>query len=104
MLLTSNIEYKETILAGDLNCDYLRPKDHCIIKDIIKINGLKQLISEPTRVTSISRTLIDIIATSDSSKISNSIVYANSFSVHDLVGVIRKMHVKKFVSTENICA
>ena len=29
--------------------------------------------------------------------ISTSIVYANSFSDHDLVGVIRKMHVKKFV-------
>ena len=56
------------------------------------------LVSSPTRITSKSRTLIDIILTNDSSKIANSIVYANSYSDHDLMGIVRKMHVKKFVS------
>ena len=36
--------------------------------------------------------------TTDSTKVSKSFVDANSLSDHDLVGVIRKMHVKKYAS------
>ena len=47
MLSTSVNQNKETIIAGDLNCNYLVANDHKDIKDIIKINGLKQVIKTP---------------------------------------------------------
>ena len=80
-----------------MNCNYLVLNDHVVIKDAIRENGFKQLISKPTRITKNSKTLIDIIITTDSSKIVDSIVYANSCSDHDLVGIVRKMNVKKYV-------
>eukprot|EP00112_Aurelia_sp_Birch-Aquarium-sp1_P015852 Seg3541.2 transcript_id=Seg3541.2/GoldUCD/mRNA.D3Y31 product="hypothetical protein" protein_id=Seg3541.2/GoldUCD/D3Y31 len=97
MLELATNENKETILAGDLNCNYLVPNDHKEIKDALRINGFKQLIQSSTRTTRKAKTLIDIIATTDKTKICNSIVYANSFSDHDLSGIVRKMHVQKFV-------
>ena len=54
-----------------------------------------QLIKTPTRTTRKTKTLVDIIATTDKTKICNSIVHANSFSDHDLSGIVRKMHVLK---------
>ena len=49
MLSTSVNQNKETIIASDLNCNYLVANDHKDIKDIIKINGLKQVIKTPSR-------------------------------------------------------
>eukprot|EP00794_Sanderia_malayensis_P020900 gene20900-22951_t len=98
MLELATSENKETILAGDLNCNYLVPNDHKEIKDALRIKGFKQLIQSPTRTTRKTKTLIDIIATMDKTKICNSIVHANSFSDHDLSGIVRKMHVRKFPS------
>eukprot|EP00112_Aurelia_sp_Birch-Aquarium-sp1_P013739 Seg293.1 transcript_id=Seg293.1/GoldUCD/mRNA.D3Y31 product="hypothetical protein" protein_id=Seg293.1/GoldUCD/D3Y31 len=95
MIETATSENKETLLAGDLNCNYLVPNDHKEIKDIIRINGLKQVIELPTRITKTTKTLIDIIATTDKRKILSSIVFPNSFSDHDFTGIVRRMHVEK---------
>ena len=46
-------ENKETIVAGDLNCNYLNNADHESI--ILQLHGLKQIIKPPTptpRITS----------------------------------------------------
>ena len=96
-LSTAVCENKETILLGDLNVDYLRETND-EIKRIIQINGLKQLIKAPTRITKESNTLIDIIATTHAQNISNSMtyMYANSISDHDLVGVAMKKNNRKF--------
>ncbi|XP_057302635.1 uncharacterized protein LOC130636806 [Hydractinia symbiolongicarpus] len=96
MITTVTDEGKECLITGDLNCNYLKPNDHVDIKDIFATNGFKQMIKEATR--SISKTLIDIFLTTDSTKISKSFVDANSISDHDLVGIVRKMHVKKYAS------
>ena len=58
-------ENKKVLLSGDLNCNYLASKDHKELKDIVKINGLQQLIDKPTRISKGTKTIIDIIATSD---------------------------------------
>ena len=67
-------ENKETIIAGDLNCNYLIKNNKKEIKDAINLNGLKQLIDQPTRTTSTSQTLIDIIATTHPNRIEKNIV------------------------------
>ncbi len=63
MLITATKDNKEIILSGDMNCDYSKRSDNRNLKDIIKINGLKQMITEPTRVTESTSSLIDIVLT-----------------------------------------
>ena len=88
MLSVVNCENKEVILLGDLNCNYLIVNDYKEIKDTIKINGLKQIIDKPTRISKDSRTIIDIIASSDDSKIADKTIFLTCLSDHELVGVI----------------
>ena len=64
-----NIEY---YLMGDLNCDMIATRydnDTCKLMNITDVYGLQQLITEPTRVTQTSSTLIDVIYTNCSDKI-----------------------------------
>ena len=44
---------REWVIAGDLNCDLLKPRDNDTvhIKRIYNIYNLKQIITEPTRTT-----------------------------------------------------
>ena len=79
-----------------MDCNYLIANDHKQIKDTIKINGLKQIIDKPTRISKDLRTIIDIIVSLDYSKIPDKIVFPSCSSDHELVGVIRKMHIKRF--------
>ena len=85
MLQLTTIENKETILAGDLNCKYLVPNDLKEIKDVLQINGFNQLIQSLTRKTKNTKTLIDVFATTDKTKISKILVHANSFSYHVMI-------------------
>ena len=96
MLSVVNCKNKEVILSGDLNCNYLIANYHKEIKDTIKINGLRQIIDKPTCISKDSRIIIDIIASLDESKIADKIVFPSCLSDHELVGVARKMHIKRF--------
>ena len=91
-------ENKKTIVSGDLNCDFLKKSDCDNIKETLRINGFKQVINEPTRVTRASRTLIDIIATNAPHNIAAVASHNNSFSDHNLVGICRKANTKRFQS------
>ena len=60
---SENIEY---YLMGDLNCDMIATRynnNTCKLMSITDIYGLQQLITEPTRITPTSATLIDVIYT-----------------------------------------
>ena len=96
MLSVVNCENKGVILSGYLDCNYLIANYHKQIKGTIKINGLKQIIDKPTRISKDLRTIIDIIASSDDSKIADKIVFPSCLSDHKLVEVIRKMHIRRF--------
>ena len=62
-LLTSFIEYTEIIcVVGDMNIDLLKDSpEHKQYLSIVNENGFRQLITEPTRITDKSQTLIDHI-------------------------------------------
>ena len=95
-------EVKEIILLGDTNCDLLHRDtapnlDHVIpnldrvmpnhvkrIVDIYDSFGLKQLITEPTRETIHTSTLIDHIAVSNNNNIVESGVIKTAISDHYL--------------------
>ena len=94
MIEISVNEYKETIVLGDVNCDYMKNSAHPEIKNTFTRNGLKQISKRPTRTTKDARSLIDIIATSHENNINNYIVFPNSISDHDLTGASIKTTVK----------
>ena len=95
-------ENKETIVVGDLNCKYLNNADHKSIKQILQLHGLKQIIKQPTRITSRSRSLIDIICTTHENRIPKHTVIANSISDHDIIGITTKMNCLKFKTRKYI--
>ena len=88
-------ENKETIVSGDLNCDFLKKSDCDNIKETMQINGFKQVINEPTRVTHV---LIDINATNAPQNVTAMAINNYSFSDHNLVGIYRKANTKWFQS------
>ena len=56
-------EQKDFYLVGDLNCNMLDGSNNhnsSTLTNILDIYGLSQLISEPTKITPTSRTLIDL--------------------------------------------
>ena len=86
-------ENREWVIAGDLNCDLLKPTVH--IKRIYNIYNLKQIITEPTRTTSDIATLIDHIGTNKSEHILDHGVIPCGISDHDVIFAIRSMKVPK---------
>ena len=90
-------ENKECIVAGDFNCDLLKPDqnnpEH--IKRIYKTYGFRQFIEKPTRTTSDSKTPIDHIASNRPECVSESGVSTCGISDHDIVYLIRSMRVPR---------
>ena len=74
LLCSVTEESKETILLGDLNCDYLEVNTHKEVKEMLCFHGLKQIIQNATRITKYSRTLIDVILSTNPKRIVKSIV------------------------------
>ena len=74
-----NIEY---YLMGDLNCD---------LSSIADLYNLHQIIDEPTRITTSSSTMIDLIFTNTVDKIVCSGVSHVGISDHSLVYAFRKL-------------
>jgi len=94
MLSKALKENKETIIMGDINVDYLK-KNNEDIKEIFRLHGLRQLIKEPTRITTESSTLIDVLLTNKPDVISSSNVISSSLSDHKMIECVRKInHIK----------
>ena len=84
----------EVFILGDFNIDLNKPsKIRKDFFDIIKDNGLTQLINDVTRQTSHYNTILDLIIT-NSNCISDSGILYNNISDHFQVYAIRK-HIKK---------
>ena len=75
---------------GHLNYDFIKSSDHKELKNTLELNGTKQVISSPTRITNTSQTLIDVIMTAHENYVHRHIVIGKSISDHDLAGIIRK--------------
>ena len=97
-------EQKDFYLLGDLNCDMYDGSNHnsSTLTNILDIYGLSQLISEPTRITPISSTLIDLCITSWPEKISKAGVVHLGISDHSLVLVTLKISYERTGSHRTI--
>jgi hypothetical protein len=75
-----------------------------IIKNsILNLHGLKQIIKKPTRISEVSKTLIDIIATNCVENLDDSEVIPTSIGDHEMVGCVRKLNSRKFNSRTIKC-
>ena len=89
-------EDKEIYILGDLNCDLLKENSDQPtnkLKTIFEIYQLSQLITEATRVTMHSTTLIDHFITNNPEKICKTGVIHTGISDHSLIFAIRKINI-----------
>ena len=86
---------RELYLVGDMNTKLLpgvAESNSSKLINVCEIFGLRQLITEPTRVTTQSQSLIDLCITNTPDKIVRSGVLPLGISDHSLVYLIRKTH------------
>ncbi len=82
-------ENKELILMGDLNCDFLKKNSATThMSSFLNVYSLDQLVTKPTRVTPTSRSLIDVIMTTNRNICAYTDVVHHSFSDHALVHTV----------------
>ena len=75
-----------------MNCDYLKDliEPHTRkLQFLSSVYQLEQLISEPTRVTDKSATLIDLAFNNDTNNIAKSGVIYNGMSDHNIIYIVR---------------
>lgn len=84
---------QEIYVLGDLNINFSQKQSTQCKKyiNILNLFHCKQIITEPTRTTSNSNTILDHIVTNCVEKISNSGVFNNSFSDHIPIYCPRKI-------------
>jgi hypothetical protein len=87
-LFKCDIENKELILIGDINCDYMKvsldPHSRRL-QFLCSLYQLSQLVDEPTRVTDTSSTLIYLILTNRPENILSTGVIHLGISDHSLI-------------------
>jgi hypothetical protein len=85
---------KDVVLAGDLNCDLLseNPSSEALLSFACCV-GATQLIKDPTRVTSNSSTLIDVLFVSNRNLVKSSGVYETTISDHFLIYAVLNLKV-----------
>jgi hypothetical protein len=94
-------ENKEIILLGDYNCDWSRLDSNSTSAQTNKLAGiaqtfqLQQLISDPTRITANSKTLIGLAFTNKPELINGSGVIHLGLSDHSLNYIQRKISVPR---------
>ena len=88
-------ENKELVITGDFNCDLFKSEANSNIRqlrDLIDLYQLHQHIDQPTRITDLTQTLLDIIITKiDDPKTIESGVIELGISDHSLVYICRKI-------------
>jgi exonuclease III len=101
-LFKCDLENKELILVGDMNCDFSKmPSDpHSRrLQFLCSMYQPSQLVDEPTRVTENSATLIDLILTDRPENILRSGVNHLGISDLSLIFAVRKFKLQKFSPT-----
>ena len=88
------------MVVGDLNCVLLTSfYESRALNDLCSSLNMKQLITEPTRVTATSETLIDVIMTSNSALVTDSGVVETHISDQYLVYVVLNLKAPKPLPT-----
>ena len=93
---------------GDLNCNFLsNPLEYHTsqLLDVLISFQMNQVLTEPTRVTPISKILIDVVITNSKERLSHAGAYPLLISDHYLIYAIRKIGIPRgrprFVEARN---
>ncbi len=92
-ILRSMCLCKKTYLLGDLNDDYACANSK--LRNIVTTSRLSQIVETPTRVTTNSTTLLDIIITNTPNTVIASEVTPCPIADHDLIFVTINLHKPK---------
>ena len=97
LVMWASLQKQTIVLVGDLNMDRLKPNERegKILTDLEEVNNMTCMISEPTRITPNSSTLLDVILTNTSELFRKCGVYDPAISDHSLVFGIMKENVCK---------
>ena len=100
-IIDMDLENKESILMGDFNCDWSKLVINSAASHTVRMATsantyqFEQMIKEPTRVTAISRTLIDLAFCNKPEMITMSGVDHIGISDHSLIYVCRKISIPR---------
>ena len=100
----TNFVKQECYILGDFNTDVLAERNALKndFENFLRIFDLKQVITEPTRITDTSETAIDLICTSDVENISQSGVLPCKLSDHNVIFCTRKLMKCQFKGHNNV--
>ena len=94
LLAKIEAENVESNILGDINCDMMAVTPANETRHLIELCELfqyTQLIKEPTRVTSSTKSLIDLFLSNEPVKFATSVVSPTGCSDHSLIYVFRKL-------------
>lgn len=80
---------KELIVMGDFNLDWLNKTRRKKLKDLTNSYHMTQLMRSPTRITSSTRTLLDLIFTTKLDRIIKTFNLLTGLSDHNLTLITR---------------
>ena len=95
--LWASFQKQSVVIVGDLNMDRLKPnhREGKILKDLEEVHDLQCMISEPTRITVTSQTLLDVLLTNAPQLFKKCGTYDPGISDHRLVYGVMTEHVRK---------
>ena len=84
---TDNFDAQEVYILGDLNINLINNQKHTPngikrYKEFCSLNGLKQLLTLPTRITKTSASLLDHVLTNSADRVSHFGVVDTGLSDH----------------------
>ena len=89
-------ENRESIIAGDMNCNLLKEENHTKhIRNVYITFGCTQLVEHATGTTTKNGTLIDHLATTKPISVSHKGVIPCGISDHDAIFLVRSMRVPR---------
>lgn len=96
--LWASLQKQTVVITGDLNLNRLRPqqKEGRILRDLEEIHNLTCMITEPTRITPISETLIDVILTNNPELFCKSGAFNPEISDHHMIYGIMNENVHRY--------
>ena len=97
----------DLLVLGDLKCDLLHPQNNggegSDLLDLCDIFNLECLLNEPTRVSSTSKTLIDVILTNNKGRFLSTGTLEPHISDHRLIYTVMRISLTRKRSRKVIC-
>ena len=98
-LLKSLNHKKEIILIGDFNVNWDNKKDRKNLKSITDSFNLLQLIDQPTRLTNLSKTKIDLLFSNKPERITKTYNLITGLSDHNMIFLSRKLSKNRLLNS-----